>query len=582
MRFMKTHFVLLIVYIFCDVNGIFLDYVKNIGASLGLPNYSSVEDHETAVEGFDNEIPYEVSLTDEKFIAEAIKLTGVAVSELDSCQHRVILKLHTDCHSLNDEMISKLAVALLNCQSHVENRKTYPCNEEMSLKDCTKNMDQIAWNSYLLMTNRARAVCYSVRQSQFRGLTEHTINRLMSAAKNQLGTLSKIAEDQENIQSIAQNTLQSVTIGQQEMVEQQKNLQKAQFIGQLAIESNINRLSEEKKIIMDSQRELASMTSSMKLRLEEASQQLQSQAVESTDNHKTLMKDLYDIQEKTNNIFKRIDESSQLLIRQSQLAQEQYQATINQLSEVNATVNSLVSLVGGTKQALENRLSWIVNHLGGTDEALDKVYIILWHILFLLTAMIACAFLAARTSTRLVVVIMVPTNLALSMYKSPHASDAVTLTTALTIFIMLQYTFVAIHSIARTRTKTPQLTYRTPEKNAITRKSETKEVNECEYKPSPVRRRFEDIVDNFEKSHLDSKYEDEEDSFDEYASPTPPLSRIGHYNRSRSQTPLFKSTLIASRVNCKANTRLGSACKNTSMPGRDFCHRHQKGDSVIA
>lgn len=36
-----------------------------------------------------NRIPYEVSTADEKFISEAAKLTGVALSELDLCQHRV-------------------------------------------------------------------------------------------------------------------------------------------------------------------------------------------------------------------------------------------------------------------------------------------------------------------------------------------------------------------------------------------------------------------------------------------------------------------------------------------------------------
>lgn len=42
-------------------------------------------------------VPYELSLTDEKFIEEAIKLTGVDKSELDKCQHRVSNILSGEC-----------------------------------------------------------------------------------------------------------------------------------------------------------------------------------------------------------------------------------------------------------------------------------------------------------------------------------------------------------------------------------------------------------------------------------------------------------------------------------------------------
>lgn len=37
----------------------------------------------------DHKIPYEISVSDEKFISQAIKLTGVQESELDKCQHAV-------------------------------------------------------------------------------------------------------------------------------------------------------------------------------------------------------------------------------------------------------------------------------------------------------------------------------------------------------------------------------------------------------------------------------------------------------------------------------------------------------------
>lgn len=72
-----------------------------------------------------------------------------------------------------------------------------------------------------------------------------------------------------------------------------------------------------------------------------------------------------------------------------------------------------------------------------------------------------------------------------------------------------------------------------------------------------------------------------EDTFDEYCSPTPPLSRTGYYSsRSRSRTPSV-SNFSVGKSYCNAKTRLGTPCKLSCLPGRDFCHRHMRGDSLM-
>lgn len=60
----------------------------------------------------------------------------------------------------------------------------------------------------------------------------------------------------------------------------------------------------------------------------------------------------------------------------------------------------------------------------------------------------------------------------------------------------------------------------------------------------------------------------------DFWSPTPPASRSG-----RSRTPNVMSG--SHKSSCLAKTRLGTPCKLSSLPGRDFCHRHQNGSSVI-
>lgn len=220
------------------------------------------------------------------------------------------MKLQTDCNSLNDEQLAKLAVQLLNCQSFVEGRKLYPCTDNMSIKDCTQDMDSDTWTSYHLMSNRARAVCYSIRQIQFRGLAEHTVNKLMESSQKQLGMLGKIAEEQEAIQEVAMETLGGVVEGNKELRQQQQDLMKAQMHGQLVLENNINRLVEEKRLIAESHRELEEMSKDMRGKILEASRQIQQQAGESKSNHQELLDDIVAIQNKANIIFQRIGNSS--------------------------------------------------------------------------------------------------------------------------------------------------------------------------------------------------------------------------------------------------------------------------------
>lgn len=70
----------------------------------------------------------------------------------------------------------------------------------------------------------------------------------------------------------------------------------------------------------------------------------------------------------------------------------------------------------------------------------------------------------------------------------------------------------------------------------------------------------------------------EEDSED-YGTPTPPPSNQSYYSRSRSRTPLNLNGSLKGA--CKARTRVGTPCKISSLPGRDYCYRHQSGDSIM-
>ncbi|XP_044751710.1 protein brambleberry-like [Coccinella septempunctata] len=542
------------------------DYIKDWGRYFGYGESEKIDD-------FNQNIPYEVATMDEKFISEAAKLTGVALSELDSCQQRVILKLKTDCHKLNDEQLAKLAVHLLNCQSYVEGRPTYPCTEEMSIKECTTVMDSDTWTIYHLMSNRARAVCYMIRQTQFRGLAESTVNRLMDAAKHQIDTLDKIMLNQENLHSVASETFDSLSKGHDILSQQQKDLHSAQFHGQLAIEENIARLVDEKRIIAETHNKLISLTKDLQEKIGDSKNQLQIQSTESKLNHQELIRDLILLQEQTQEIFRKIEESSQLLLTQSKEFRDQYDYTLKNLIEVNKTVHSLVSLVGGTKKALEERLQWVSTALGGTDLAIERLYLILWHLAFFLFGMIGSAFLDVDMGIRLIVILLPSFNLAIGIYGQNQHLEPLHLLAVIGGLAILQGFISWILNYKKTPKANPQMIKYdiTPEKSSGNVENNIKNIySEKGYV-------YPDVTSSEYYSSKNLLDEPTSDNFNEFGSPTPPLSRSGYYkSRSRSRTP----NLLGGKESCHAKTRLGTPCKLSCLPGRDFCYRHQAGDSI--
>ncbi|KAJ8920677.1 hypothetical protein NQ315_004816 [Exocentrus adspersus] len=563
----------------------FVDYISSVGNYFGL--HSEEKDDNVDLEPYNRKIPYEVSTTDEKFLNEAAKLTGVALSELDFCQQRVVLKLKSDCDKMNDETLAKMAVHLLNCQSFVEGRQIFPCTEEMSIKDCTIRMDSDTWTSYHLMSNRVRAVCYNIRQIQFRGLAEYTVNRLMDVAKDQLKTLGKIASGQESLKSLADTTYVVLNKGHQHLAKQQENIQRAQFHGQLAIEDNIKRLTDEKRLISDTHKQLIEMTQNMQNKLGYSLQQLDEHNRESEISHQDLIEDVVKIEGKVQEIFKKIEQSSDMLLKQNEYFKTQYGATLKNLQEVNETVHSLVVLVGSTRKALEDRLTWITTALGGTDLAVERLYIILWHSALMLISMLACAFLSARESTRLVVVTLPPLNLFAALFGDWHM-DPVLLMSTLGGFIAVQTILLYAVSLKsktngalqwpkqKNTDENPSIIYNSS-KEFVSSTRDDDGTKASSYQPNHSK----PIIDADDKDVI---YRNEDDSCkDTFHSLTPPVSRNGYYNvrsRSRSTTPLYLNTSL--RSPCHANTRTGTRCKLSSLPGRDYCYRHQSGDSIIS
>ena len=53
-------------------------------------------------------------------------------------------------------------------------------------------MDAVTWNTYQIVSNRARAMCYATQQLQFRRLTEKSVNQLAAATSDQLKAMQEL------------------------------------------------------------------------------------------------------------------------------------------------------------------------------------------------------------------------------------------------------------------------------------------------------------------------------------------------------------------------------------------------------
>ncbi|XP_071874114.1 protein brambleberry [Bombus fervidus] len=394
-------------------------------------------------------IPYESMTEDEKFLQEAAKFTEIQVSSpLETCQHKVIMKIKTSCSELNEEQLAKLSVNLLNCQSAVEGRKIFPCTEEMSLKQCTTDMDADMWNAYHLMSNRARAVCYAARSTQFRALTELTVNKLMQTAHTQIKTLSSLKEGQDRLEEQTVEALSSLSDGNKALLEQQKRLKDAQASAHNLVTTNLRELNNEKALIRSGHAQLAAMADDIRRKLEEANKNLEQQAIERSENHKEILEDLLNIQLQAQLIWDKIESSTDRIFAQHEAALVQYEQTLQKLGQINDTIQYIWNITNTMRTEIDEKLDWLTNYIGDTGEQMHRIYHISLHIVYLLFAMIIAAFLHAPLLTRVTVLGLVPLNL-VSFLK--HGMDAcldfVSMSVLIFLITMMHFLMVGIQRL---------------------------------------------------------------------------------------------------------------------------------------
>lgn len=376
-------------------------------------------------------VPFELRTADEKFIVEGSKY-GLQTSDLDICHHKVIMQLKKSCGKLTEEDIGKLSVHLLNCQSSVEGRRTFQCTDEMSIGQCTKEMDPNMWNSYHIVSNRARAVCYAARQQQFSAKTEMTVNKLIYTSEQQISALKTLEEGQLKVGEMTVKTLDTMAVGQKELAERQEILKSSQHHIQTFVHGNLRELTREKALIAAGHKELAGMTEAIQKKLDEANKHMADNENVRKVNHKELIQDLAVVQEKAREMWEKINNSTQRILQQHSEAVQHYQITLENLERINTTVSYLLNLVDQARVEIDTKIGWVSALLFDAGDRLNVIYCCMVHSAYFLGSAVTASFLNAPFLARAAVLFIIPMN-ALSEVKQQSSLDFASLTALLVL-----------------------------------------------------------------------------------------------------------------------------------------------------
>ncbi|XP_041863169.1 protein brambleberry [Melanotaenia boesemani] len=609
------HFMLTVYMLACPaVSGLF-EWLRHMQA----PAASTPSPEPVAPANLAKDAQFEMATSDEKFLAEAKQLE---LSPLDSCHYRVIAQLKSSCENLSEENLAKLGVVLFNCQAEIEGRRTFPCTEEMTIKECTSDMDSDTWNAYHIVSNRARSVCYATRQQLFRRRAEHTVNALISTATSQLDAMKDLKEGQMELKELTAASLDKLLEGHSTLQVQQGKLHEGQEQMESSLRENLERLGQEKALIASGQELVAQLIQGITRRMENVSERLQIQSSEVQDGHKTIVEDLADVRHQANDIHKKIDHSmSEFLLYQDQTSQY-YTDLMNKLEHMNSTLGAMLQYLDNMQGRIEERLHMIQGYLGWAGLSLTAMWTCIAHTGYFVLCAVLLTFLRCPGFSRAMLLLMVPLN-ALAEVNQQPALDLSSLSLLL-LTLSLGHWFVnrlwaclqvrgkqnaplplAPCSIVDPQKESVFASHSyppssTPERNEDIMKqdllsqddflsgnlcisavspSRRTPVLESRFMPTPgalnhsTSRLFpqpvfsKDLIDDIPPKNLGHVFDAVNDSHD-----------FGNDSRSASPTlSLVSTSSLSGRQLCNGITKTGKACKKRAVPGQEYCRVHEGG-----
>ncbi|XP_016094067.1 protein brambleberry [Sinocyclocheilus grahami] len=554
---------------------------------------------------------FEMSVVDEKFLAEAKQME---LSPLDSCHFRVFAQLKATCSGLSEEQLAKLGVALFNCQSEVEGRRTYSCTEEMSIKECTADMDSDTWNAYHIVSNRARSVCYATRQQHFRKRAELTVNALISTATSQLDAMKDLKEGQIELREMTASSLDKLLEGHSALQLQQGALKEGQEQLDTSISENLQRLAQEKVLISTGQQLVARLIQGITQRMENVSGQLKDQSAEVQEGHQAILDDLAVVRGSAQDIYEKMELNLNGFLQQQNTTAQFYSELMRKLERMNGTLGYMLLYLDNMQNRLEDRLQMIQGYLGWAGLSLCALWTCVMHAGYFLLSAVLLSFLQCATFSRVSLLLVVPIN-AIAEINQQSALDLVSLTLLLFTLSMGRWFVLQILwalskikgqtcspaplRIGPPKEKTPEKQSRSSER--CHKSSSTPILNDpdCDLEVESFMMGDPYILSmSPSQSHGPPKFSHLITGTPNHSTPRlknrhsigialldnvpqkNPGGVLETMKPSRSSSPnhsLASNSSFSGRPLCSGITRLGQPCKKRALVGQDYCRLHEGG-----
>ena len=100
-------------------------------------------------------------------------------SKTSDCWNSIEKNINISCRDLTTDSQRRLAVDFTNCHLNQSGKKTYVCELSMDIKDCTGDMDTIAFQTYTTFFVHCTTMCHFVVSQLWQTETVNLLNLLV-------------------------------------------------------------------------------------------------------------------------------------------------------------------------------------------------------------------------------------------------------------------------------------------------------------------------------------------------------------------------------------------------------------------
>lgn len=147
----------------------------------------------------------------------------VKKSDENPCWKEAVSELNSTCKKLTDGQQSRLAVAFANCHLGKSGRQTYPCDDTMTVRSCTQNMDAVAFQTYTEFFTHTGHICYFLQSQLWQERAENTIFQLSETSSETVFKLQRSLEHHKAIE-VKQNKVLGAFETMEELALKQRDL----------------------------------------------------------------------------------------------------------------------------------------------------------------------------------------------------------------------------------------------------------------------------------------------------------------------------------------------------------------------